>query len=165
MIKFLGTCFFNRKNLHPITLLIFLIPLFFLNQACKEGKNNVSGELSGLSPQILANQEKAISFLEDLIIAEKEYAVKYGSYADINGVKEKGLFNFQESDLENAGYKIRIEYSGTKKINIYLNPIEYKKSGFFSFYTDETSILRSEDHNGLDASVLDPEVSVEMFKN
>ena len=147
----------NRMIRFLQTFIIMIISVCFT--CCgNDGKETLDRITDSTDPTIQANQEKALNILEKLIVAEKRFAVKKGYYADLDLLREKGFFTIQDSEIDNSGYNIRLEYNGVKFLKIYMNPIEYKKTGVISFFADETSKIRGGDHGGKDASERDPEI-------
>jgi hypothetical protein len=102
----------------------------------------------------VSNQAMAIYALTSIQSAESRYkeAKGQGSFAPLDVlVREKMLSKY---DLERVGYRIELTTSG-ETFEATAVPTEYGKSGFISFFVDESGVLRAGDHAGQRATVAD----------
>jgi hypothetical protein len=102
----------------------------------------------------VSNQAMAIYALTSIQSAESRYkeAKGQGSFAPLDVlVREKMLSKY---DLERVGYRIDLTASG-ERFEATAVPTEYGKSGFISFFVDESGVLRAGDHAGQRATVAD----------
>ena len=149
----------GRREMNRLFIYGFTLMLSIILTGCGNSDNGLSRQVETTSnPKIKANHEKAYEILSKFVVAEKRFAVKKGYYADIKELQEKGFFSIEDSEIKDSGYKIRIEFDGVKYVKIFMNPVEYKKTGIISFFADQTAKIRGGDHGGKDASAQAPEI-------
>jgi hypothetical protein len=95
--------------------------------------------------------------LRTLVIAEAEYAEERGDghYGTFDELVKEGLIS--KEFLERFGYKLELTVSADK-FQAAAVPIEYGKSGNFSYFVDDSGVMRGGDHGGGPATIADPPI-------
>ena len=75
-----------------------------------------------------------------------------GRYGTLDELTTAGLFD--NSWLQRHGYKLELTASGDK-FEATAVPLEYGKTGWFSYFIDNSGVLRGADHGGGAATIAD----------
>src|SRR6266404_1744723 len=105
----------------------------------------------GAAP-LKANEAATKSELRTLVSAEETYRVTAGGYGTLDELIKAGLIS--KEPIERYGYEIELTVSANK-FEATAVPIEYGKSGSFSYFVDESAVLRGGDHGGGRATISD----------
>ncbi len=122
-------------------------------------RNTLMLLVAGLSqdasePPALANDSIAKGVLRTLATAEEVFRStqddgRCGTLAELTAA---GLVH--ESTTQTKGYKIELTVSGNK-FEATAVPLEYGKTGWMSYFIDESNVLRGGDHGGGPATIAD----------
>jgi hypothetical protein len=123
-------------------------------------KNLVLMAVAGVSAEsnpspLVANERGAISALYAIASAENQYRTGKGSgsFGTLEQLQAEGLIT--EKTAEPTGYKVNLSLVGAR-FELTATPLEHGKTGKFSYFMDETNILRGADHSGGMATSTDP---------
>ena len=108
---------------------------------------------AGESP-LIVNEATAKNALRTLAGAEEGFKATndQGRYGTLDELTAAGLVH--QGIMQANGYKLEITVSGNK-FEATAVPIEYGKTGWLSYFIDETGVLRGGDHGGGTATVAD----------
>ena len=120
---------------------------------------NMSAAMSAMkegSPQM--NEMIAMSALRMIASAEDTFksTAGNGSYGSLDQLAEQKLVS--KEVFEKYGYRFDVTTS-SHGFEAVAMPLEYGKGGRRSFFIDQTSILRGDDHGGGPATVVDPVIN------
>jgi hypothetical protein len=106
---------------------------------------------------VKGNEAAVINELRTLVLAEADYApdTEDGHYGTLDELVKAELMS--KEPLERFGYKLELTVSANK-FQATAVPIEYGKSGNFSYFVDESGIMRGADHGGGPATIADPPI-------
>ncbi|HZE63074.1 MAG TPA: DUF3352 domain-containing protein [Pyrinomonadaceae bacterium] len=101
-----------------------------------------------------ANEAAVKSELRTLVSAEATYQATTGDgrYGTLDELIKAGLIS--KEPIERWGYEIELTVSANK-FEATAVPLEYGKSGRFSYFVDESAVVRAGDHGGGPATVSD----------
>jgi hypothetical protein len=104
-----------------------------------------------------ANEAAVKSELRTIVSAEATYQATTGDgrYGTLDELVKAGLIS--KKPIERYGYEIELAVSATK-FEATAVPIEYGKSGNFSYFVDESAVVRGGDHGGGPATISDPPI-------
>jgi hypothetical protein len=102
----------------------------------------------------MRNEATARMLLAVIASSESHYRQNQGkgSYASLEQLISSGMF--PRDMIQNSGYRIELSVNGDKFQAVAL-PVEYGKTGKFSYFVDETGVVRGADHGGAAATVAD----------
>ncbi|HEX9545025.1 MAG TPA: DUF3352 domain-containing protein [Pyrinomonadaceae bacterium] len=108
---------------------------------------------AGAAP-LKANEAAAKSELRTLVSAEATYQATTGDgrYGTLEELIKAGLIS--KEPIERYGYEIELTVSANK-FEATAVPLEYGKSGRFSYFVDDSAVVRGGDHGGGPATVSD----------
>ncbi len=108
---------------------------------------------AGAAP-LKANEAAAKSELRTLVSAEATYRATAGDgrYGTLDELIKAGLIS--KEAIERYGYEIELIVSANK-FEATAVPLEYGKSGNFSYFVDESAVVRGGDHGGGPATISD----------
>jgi hypothetical protein len=107
------------------------------------------------SKPVVMNEAKALGALRMVNFSESEYKKSrgHGTYATLEILVEEHLL--AKSLLDGVeGYKVEVMAAG-EKFQASATPKEYGKTGYLSFFVDDTGVLRGGDHVGQPATASD----------
>jgi hypothetical protein len=106
---------------------------------------------------VKGNEAAVKSELRTLVAAETDYAHgnQDGHYGTLDELVKAGLIS--KESIERFGYEMMLTVSANK-FQATAVPIEYGKSGNFSYFVDESGIVRGGDHGGGPATIADPPI-------
>jgi hypothetical protein len=123
-------------------------------------KNLVTMLVAGISgetnpPPLVQSERAAMGLLYTIAYGEEQYKSKQGagSYGTLEDLIAANMLS--KEAVEQSGYKFELSVSGDK-FELSAVPAEYGKTGHFSFFIDQTRVLRGGDHNGAAATASDP---------
>lgn len=104
-----------------------------------------------------ANEAAVKSELRTLVSAEATYQATTGDgrYGTLDELVNAGLIS--KKPIERYGYEIELRVSANK-YEATAVPLEYGKSGNFSYFVDESAVMRGGDHAGGPATISDPPI-------
>ena len=105
---------------------------------------------------LTSNEFVAKIALRNLVSAQETFKSTQddGRYGTLDELVTASLF---EKSMLGSGYKVELVVSGTS-FSATAVPVEYGKTGFLSYFIDESGVLRGGDHGGGSATVADPPV-------
>jgi hypothetical protein len=115
----------------------------------------ISGETN--PPPDLVNERRAMSSLHSIAYAQSRYKEEKGkaTYGTLEQLLAEHMIS--PNSLEGFGYRLDLMVTG-EKFELTATPLEYRKSGMFSYFIDETFVLRGGDKNGAAATSSDPPI-------
>jgi len=104
-------------------------------------------------PAIVGKEREATSTLWSIANAERRYKEKNATYGSLEELTAAQFLGKEALNSQNYKFEVTITAEG---YSITAVPIEYGKSGKFSFFLDQTGTTRAADHSGSPASASDP---------
>jgi hypothetical protein len=102
-----------------------------------------------------ANQDKAESSMKALRTAETEFPTQKGRYGALEELIATRLINSIPASGIKDGYRfnVRVKENGFEATAV---PLKYNESGSWSFYVDESNVIRGNVKEGREADASDP---------
>lgn len=103
------------------------------------------------------NQDKAESSMKAIRAAQATFRAQRGNggYGTLEELAANKLIDPAIASGIKDGYKFKVEVSGTS-FKATAVPLKYKETGSWSFYLDESGIIRGNVKEGAEATVNDP---------
>lgn len=143
----------------PLTL-IFVCCLTTLVTSCDMIKTMVNSgqrDTTFVKAAHSADESVTINEIQGLYRAQQMYKNANGSYGTLDQLVDKGMINRVPGGARTYRYNVT---ASEEKFQCTSVPQVYGTSGRFSFYLDETGVLRGADHQGAEANASDPPVSL-----
>ena len=107
------------------------------------------------------NEKGALDILQLINTAEVAARARTGKHQPLSEMFAMGMLVVDFSRETPSGYSIALDVSDDS-YRAFLTPTDYPRSGIRSFYSDDSFVLRGQDHNGRVAGPGDPLIDPEV---